>query len=177
LKNKEKVDFILYQMKLVLQRQDYVRLQILSKKINSKSIEEVGLEACKITYFKFLVKYHIHEGKLITAAKNYQTIYDSLNKASSDETLIKALDFDGEDRKSSFQNFALYLLISTHDAEKIELLNKVEQNYARELDKEPTISKLVRKLLTYELMPLDEKDIEKELSGFEPFRASTQNSK
>ena len=44
LENKEKVDFILYQMKLVLERQDYVRLQILSKKISKKAISEKGLE-------------------------------------------------------------------------------------------------------------------------------------
>jgi 26S proteasome regulatory subunit N5 len=44
LKNVEKVDFILYQMKLVLERQDYVRLQILSKKISKKAISEKGLE-------------------------------------------------------------------------------------------------------------------------------------
>jgi 26S proteasome regulatory subunit N5 len=136
----------------------------LSKKINSKSIDEPGLEAGKITYFKFLVKYYIHEKDLIAAAKAHQTIYDSLNKATSDDDLIKALDPNGSDRKSAFQNFVLYLLISTYTTEKVELLNKVEQNYARELDNEATISKLVRKLLTYELMPLDEKDIEKELS-------------
>ena len=44
LENKEKVDFILYQMKLVLMRQDYVRLQILSRKISKKAIGEKGLE-------------------------------------------------------------------------------------------------------------------------------------
>jgi 26S proteasome regulatory subunit N5 len=44
MENKEKVDFILYQMKLVLLRQDFVRLQILSKKISKKAINEAGLE-------------------------------------------------------------------------------------------------------------------------------------
>jgi len=45
MENKEKVDFILYQMKLVLLRQDFVRLQILSKKISKKAISEAGLES------------------------------------------------------------------------------------------------------------------------------------
>ena len=40
----EKVDFILYQMKLVLQRRDFVRCQILSRKISKKHLNERGLE-------------------------------------------------------------------------------------------------------------------------------------
>ena len=44
IENKEKVDFILYQMKLVLARQDYIRTQILSRKISKRAISEKGLE-------------------------------------------------------------------------------------------------------------------------------------
>ncbi len=58
-------------MKLVLLRQDYVRLQILSRKINKKSIDEAGLEANKVLYYKFLVRYYIHEKDLLNAAKAY----------------------------------------------------------------------------------------------------------
>lgn len=58
-------------MKLVLLRQDYVRLQILSKKINKKSIDEAGLETSKILYFKYLVRYYIHEKDLFNASKAY----------------------------------------------------------------------------------------------------------
>jgi 26S proteasome regulatory subunit N5 len=40
----EKVDFILYQMKLVLIRRDFVRCQILSRKISRKHLNEANLE-------------------------------------------------------------------------------------------------------------------------------------
>ena len=52
-------------MKLVLQRQDYLRLMILSKKINKKSIDEAGLEPNKVQYYKHLVKYYVHEKDLL----------------------------------------------------------------------------------------------------------------
>lgn len=58
-------------MKLVLQRGDYVRLQILSKKISKKSIDEVGLEAAKIQYYTYLVRYYVQEKDLMSAAKSY----------------------------------------------------------------------------------------------------------
>jgi 26S proteasome regulatory subunit N5 len=44
----EKVDFILYQMKLVLNRADFVRCQILSRKISKRHLNEKGLEKQKI---------------------------------------------------------------------------------------------------------------------------------
>jgi hypothetical protein len=45
------------------------------------------------------------------------------------------------------------------------------------LEAEPLIAKLVRKMLTYELMPLDEAEIENQMSSFEPFAAQTRNYK
>lgn len=63
----------------------------------------------------------------------------------------------------------IYLLVSTYSNEKVGLLNKVESNYARELDHEPLIAKLVRKMLTFELMPMDEAEIESQMGQFEPF--------
>lgn len=71
LENKEKVDFILYQMKLVLARQDYIRTQILSRKISKRSISEKGLEAQKIAYYGFMVRYHVHEKETMETAKCY----------------------------------------------------------------------------------------------------------
>ena len=58
-------------MKLVLQRQDFIRLLFLSKKINKKSIDEPGLEASKILYYKFLVRFYAQEKDLLNAAKAY----------------------------------------------------------------------------------------------------------
>jgi 26S proteasome regulatory subunit N5 len=89
-------------MKLVLLRQDYVRLQILSKKISKKAIAEPGLEACKILYYKYLVRYYIQEKDMLNTSKSYQTIYDTLNKATSDPVLINALDQNGSERLVNF---------------------------------------------------------------------------
>lgn len=51
----EKVEFILYQMKLVLMRRDFVRCQILSRKISKRHLAEKGLEKFKIQYYKFMI--------------------------------------------------------------------------------------------------------------------------
>lgn len=157
LENKEKVAFILYQMKLVLARQDYIRTQILSRKISKKGISEKGLEALKIEFYGFMVRYYVHEKESIETCRCYQTIYDTINKA--DEETKAQLDASGEARKSSFQNFVLYLLLSPQTQDKVDLLNTLEALYPRELEQEPLLTKYVRKFLTFELMPLQEDDI------------------
>jgi putative heme iron utilization protein len=55
-----------------------------------------------VHYFKFLVRYYINEKDLLNASKAYQTIYDTFNKAQSDEALIATIDPTGNERKSSF---------------------------------------------------------------------------
>ena len=77
LQTAEKVDFILYQMKLVLGRRDFVRCQILSRKISKKHLNEKGLERQKIEYFRFMLQYYVHEKQTLEAAKAYQIIYDT----------------------------------------------------------------------------------------------------
>lgn len=122
-------------MKLTLARQDFIRTQILSRKISKKAIGEKGLEQQKITYFGFLIKYYVHEKESSETSSAYQTIYDTINKAE-DEDLKAKLDPTGDLRKSAFQNFVLYLLISPYTKEKVDQLNLVEAMYPRELENE-----------------------------------------
>jgi 26S proteasome regulatory subunit N5 len=68
---KEKVDFILHQMKLVLMRNDFVRCQIMSRKVSRRHLNEKGLEGQKIQYYTYMIRYYIHEKMHIDVAKSY----------------------------------------------------------------------------------------------------------
>ena len=68
---KEKLTFILYQMKLVLMRTDFVRCQILSRKLSRRHMNEAGLEALKIQFFHYMIRYYVHEKMPLDAAKSY----------------------------------------------------------------------------------------------------------
>ena len=100
LETKDKVEFILYQMKLVLMRKDYVRCQILSRKISKRHLSEVGLEAFKIQYFLYMIQYYVHEKMILDAAKSYQTIFDTINKAETE--LSTKLNTNGTLKDTSF---------------------------------------------------------------------------
>ena len=47
MEKKEKVEFILEQMRLCLAKKDYIRTQIISKKINTKFFDEEGTQVRK----------------------------------------------------------------------------------------------------------------------------------
>lgn len=132
-----------------------MRLQILSRKISKKAISEKGLEAQKIEYYGYMVKYYVHEKETLEASKAHQTIYDTINKTPVEEDKVP-LDPAGQKKKKAFQNFVIYLLISSYTNEKVDLLNIVEAMYPRELEQEEMLAKFVRKFLTFELMPMNE---------------------
>jgi hypothetical protein len=60
-------------------------------------------------------------------------------------------------------------LISPYDNEKVELLNILEKQYVRDLETNDLLQRFVHKLLTFELMPLNEQEIERQVSVYEPF--------
>ena len=126
----EKVTFILYQMKLVLNRRDFVRCQIMSRKISRRHLNEKGLEKEKIQYFAYMVQYFVHERMTLDAAKSFQTIYDTYNKSDAELNL----DTNNVFMPLAFQNFILYLMLSSNSNEKVDLLNIVNTLYPRELD-------------------------------------------
>ena len=84
-------------------------------------MDSKGLEKFKIEYFGFMITYYVNEKMTLLAAKAYQTIYDTLNKA--DDELKAKLDPESKETTSSFQNFVIYVLTGPYDNEKVDLLN------------------------------------------------------
>jgi len=59
---REKLEFILYQMKIMIKKLDYTRLIIISKKIEPKNIEDEKIADLKILYYSYLIFYYRYEG-------------------------------------------------------------------------------------------------------------------
>lgn len=112
---------------------------------------------------------------MMEVAKAYQIIFDQINTA--DETLKRELDSTGTEKSTAFQNFLIYLMISPYENEKVDLMHRVEANYGRELENNELLSKFLKKLLAFELMPLNEAEIENQVKNFEPFMDATENNK
>ena len=167
MEKKEKLEYILYQLKLVLKRKDYVRTQIILKKISRRGLNEPGLEAIKLNYYAQIKEYYNHEKDDLEVARCYQTLYDTMVKA--EEAKIADLDYTEDDKRKVFENFVIYLMITPYSNEQVDLLNIVNTKYSRELEALPTLERFVQKFLVSELMPLNENDVREQLGMYEPF--------
>jgi 26S proteasome regulatory subunit N5 len=160
MEKKEKTEFILEQMRLCLATQDYVRAQIISRKINPKVLLEKGFEDLKLKYYKQMIEFYAHYSQYVEIAKCYQHIYDT--------PTVKA---DPAQWQKYLQLIVTYLVLSPFDNEQSDFINRV--NLDRNLDDIPTHRQIMKTFLTKELMmwPLVEKLYKADL--FAPARFSS----
>mgnify|MGYP006910362422 CR=1 FL=1 len=89
MKKEEKLDYILYQLWLVLDLKDYVRTMIILKKIQKWNLNDKGVEHLKVRYYELSIWYYIHEKDHLETAKSFQTIYDTIHE-NSDKACFSA---------------------------------------------------------------------------------------
>jgi len=75
---REKLEFILYQMKIMLKKKDYVRFYIISKKINENNINDDEIADLKIIYFSYMTIYFNQENKYDLCCRAYRIIWETL---------------------------------------------------------------------------------------------------
>jgi 26S proteasome regulatory subunit N5 len=75
MKKKEKTNFILEQMRLCLAKKDYIRAQIMSRKINPKVLDDKEFQEERIKYYTYMVDYYFHEHSYLNIYRSYQSIY------------------------------------------------------------------------------------------------------
>uniref|UniRef100_A0A7S2S703 PCI domain-containing protein n=1 Tax=Eucampia antarctica TaxID=49252 RepID=A0A7S2S703_9STRA len=114
LSKREKIEFILEQMRLTLGKKDYVRTAIVSGKINRKAIAEEGMEQEKIQYFTLMTEYHKHERNSYELAKDYHQIYQTSTVQANEEKWREAL-----------QCTVVFLSLSPYSMEQQDMLNRI----------------------------------------------------
>ena len=77
MEKKEKVEFLLEQMRLCFQTKDYIRTQIISKKISTKYFEDKDTEELKLRYYNQMIDLNLHHKEFLSVSKNYFEIYST----------------------------------------------------------------------------------------------------
>ncbi|CAD7944259.1 unnamed protein product [Amoebophrya sp. A120] len=108
----EKAKYILNQMRLMLLRKDYIRVQIASRKINEKFLEADDFQEIKLEFNSNMVKYYLHEEQYLEAAKCYQ------------KSLSTKIIADGEQPKWEpiLSHLLLLVLLAKKSDEQTELM-------------------------------------------------------
>merc|ERR1711871_410932 len=77
LSKREKIDFILEQIRLTLAKKDWVRAYITAKKVNRKHLAEDDMQDLKLRFFGLLIEYHIQEKDAFELAQDFHAIYQT----------------------------------------------------------------------------------------------------
>uniref|UniRef100_A0A6V0HYX3 PCI domain-containing protein n=1 Tax=Zooxanthella nutricula TaxID=1333877 RepID=A0A6V0HYX3_9DINO len=140
MERREKTEYILNQMRLVLGKKDFVRTQIISKKLNPKLLEAEDFQDLKVQYYEYMVRYWLHEKKFLDVSKAYQSIFNTAN-VQADEAKWKA----------ALTAHALYLLLAPYDNEQEDMMHKLDKMEAKKLDKVPVFQELIKIFLRKEI--------------------------
>lgn len=139
LSKKDKVEFILEQIRLVLAKKDYVRAYIVAGKISRKHLQEETMEEYKVRFFTLLAEYHRHEKDALELAKDYHSIY-STTHILADENLWK----------QALQATVLFLCLAEYGNEQQDLMQKIKLD--TNLEKLPSCQMAVQLFLKKEII-------------------------
>lgn len=132
MERREKTEYILNQMRLVLAKKDFVRTQIISKKINPKLLESEDFQDLKIQYFEFMIRYWLHEKKFLDVAKCTLAIFNT-----------PSVKEDEAKWKEALTSYCIFLVLSPYDNEHDDMLHKLDTMEGKKLEKIPVYKNLI----------------------------------
>ena len=132
---REKTEYILDQMRLVLLRNDYIRLPIIAKKINPKILAaDKSIWDLKIKYYEYLILHYLHEEDYVEVSNCYKSVYETVNVSPADA--LKALT-----------GCTLFLLLSPVNESQRKSISLLLEKEKRNFDSIVVIRDLARSFL------------------------------
>lgn len=117
LSKRDKVEFILEQMRLTLAKKDYVRATIVAGKISRKHLKEENMEEYKVKFYTLMAINHRHDKDALELAKDYHAIYSTPHILKDEAKWTEAL-----------QNTVLFLALSPYSMEQQNMLHVISED-------------------------------------------------
>ena len=143
LSKREKVDYILDQVRLMLLKGDRVRAYILSKKVQRKTLLEDDLQDLKVRFYKLMAEYHVLEDEPFELAQDFYAIFSTKCVLEDDAAWSDALG-----------TTAVFLALSEHAPGVSDMMHRVlnDKDAADKLGKLPTAAALLKLFTTDEII-------------------------
>jgi len=140
---REKTAFILEQVRLCLDTDEYVRAQIMARKIQVKVFKDVEISDLKLTFYKLIVRYHLHEHTWMEIYRAYESMWDTPSLQASET-----------ERTHTLKSMCTYLMLSPFDKDRTEQLHVLAK--IKHLADLPMYKELVRLFTTQEIFHFGE---------------------
>ncbi|KPJ08139.1 26S proteasome non-ATPase regulatory subunit 12 [Papilio machaon] len=128
---REKVELILEQMRLCLAIKDYIRTQIISKKINTKFFEEDDTHELKEKFYRIMIAVDQQNGQYLSVCRHFR----ALGATGGSESLIGSV---------------VFLILAPYDNEQADLTHRVNED--KDLDKLPEYKQLLGLFINPEII-------------------------
>lgn len=116
MEKREKVELILEQMRLCLAKQDYIRTQIIAKKISIKFFEDPEQQDLKFKYYGLMIRLD-QDSSFLKTSRHYQAVVDS------------SVISESPDRRQKMMQYAvLYCVLSPYDNEQYDMMMHLSKN-------------------------------------------------
>lgn len=139
MERREKLEFLLEQMRLCLGKEDYIRTQIISKKINTKSFDDPSFHELKLKFYSLMIEMDLHEKNYFNVCQHYKHCYET-----------PRIRNDANQMKQTLKFVVLYLTLSPFDNEQSDLLHRLSSD--KNLELIPKYKELLQRFKTQELI-------------------------
>lgn len=136
---REKVEFILEQMRLNVERSDFHRVNMLSRKIHTKFFEDEAQHDLKLLYYELMIKTGMHDDKPLDVCKYYREVRNT-----------PRIQADEEKSNDALRHAIIFLVLAPFDHEQSDLMGRIEAT--EPLDSVPEYKSLLKCFTTPELM-------------------------
>ncbi|EFC45916.1 proteasome regulatory non-ATP-ase subunit 5 [Naegleria gruberi] len=110
---REKIEFILESIRLCIEKQDFVRAVIVSKKITKKSISEESHQDLKIRFHELMIRFYNNKKQYLDIFRSYQQIFTT--------PIIQANE---KDWMNILQRMVLYIVLAEYGNEQNDLMHR-----------------------------------------------------
>jgi len=139
MEKREKVELILEQMRLCLAKKDFVRTQIISKKVQTKYFDAEDMQDLKFKYYNLMIELDQNEDAYLNICKHHMAIY---NTPSVKEDVKK--------RASILKNCSVYIILAPYDNEQSDLISRLKTE--KSLSEIAQYDEILKLFTTWELI-------------------------
>jgi hypothetical protein len=135
MERREKAEFVLEQMRLLLDNSDYARTSIVSKKLSKKVLQDDSFEDVKIKFNEYMIRYHDSKDNYMDMFRCYNGIYNTSIVKNDPEKLAPIL-----------KAATSFLVLAPHDNEQNDFLHRIKDD--ANLEKFPSYLQLYKLMTT-----------------------------
>ncbi|GAA5985272.1 hypothetical protein JCM5350_005572 [Sporobolomyces pararoseus] len=129
MERREKVDFILEQMRLLKLQEDWEKLAIVAKRINLRWLSDKENEDLKLRYYSLMILHGLQKDAYLEVCKYYRAVYDSpsINDSTSSASTSSPSPSttSNETANAILRNIVFFVILAPYDNEQSDLLNRV----------------------------------------------------